>query len=53
MIVKEYVKEFEAFGFGMFVHFGTYSVLGKGEWAKFMHRIPDGEYEALAKDFCP
>ena len=53
MIVREYIKRFEKLGFGMFVHFGTYSVLGKGEWSKFMHRIPDNEYEALAKDFCP
>ncbi|MBE6619030.1 MAG: alpha-L-fucosidase [Ruminococcaceae bacterium] len=53
MIIKDYIKSFEKLGFGMFVHFGTYSVLGKGEWSKFMHRIPDKEYEELAKDFCP
>ena len=32
MIVKEYIKEFEKLGFGMFVHFGIYSAVGKGEW---------------------
>ena len=26
----EYVKQFEDLGFGMFVHFGLYSILGKG-----------------------
>ena len=29
---RNYVYEFEKKGFGMFVHFGLYSVLGKGEW---------------------
>ena len=29
MIIKQYIKEFEKLGFGMFVHFGLYSVLGK------------------------
>ena len=33
MIVKQYIKEFEKLGFGMFVHFGAYSVIGRGEWA--------------------
>ena len=27
-----YVNDFRKLGFGMFVHFGLYSVLGKGEW---------------------
>ena len=29
MIVKQYIKDFEKLGFGMFVHFGLYSELGK------------------------
>lgn len=36
---------------GMFVHWGLYSVLGHGEWAKFNEKIPDEEYNALAEDF--
>ena len=35
MIIKPYIHSFEEMGFGMFVHFGIYSVLGKGEWAKY------------------
>jgi hypothetical protein len=31
MIIKEYIKEFEKLGFGMFVHFGAYSLIEKGE----------------------
>ena len=40
-------------GFGLFVHFGLYSVLGKGEWAKHFHKIPDEEYETLTLRFRP
>ena len=29
---RAYVKEFEKLGFGMFVHFGLYSMVEKGEW---------------------
>lgn len=53
MLVKQYIKDFEKLGFGMFVHFGLYSMLGSGEWSKLQHGIPDKEYEALAESFCP
>ena len=53
MIVKQYIKEFEKLGFGMFVHFGIYSVLGKGEWAKHMLNIPYEEYDKLIPQFKP
>ena len=53
MIVKQYIKEFEQLGFGMFVHFGLYSVLGCGEWAKKLKEIPDEEYEKLTEEFNP
>lgn len=53
MIVKQYIKDFEKLGFGMFVYFGLYSVLGKGEWAKQMHGISDEEYLSLTEQFDP
>lgn len=53
MVVKRYIQDFENMGFGMFVHFGLYSVLGKGEWAKFSLSVPDEEYEALTAVFNP
>lgn len=53
MIIKQYIKDFENLGFGMFVHFGLYSVLGQGEWVKEIHKIPDSEYEKLTERFCP
>lgn len=53
MVVKQYIKEFEKLGFGMFVHFGIYSVLGKGEWAKHSLHIPDEQYYKLSETFDP
>ena len=53
MIIKQYIKEFEQLGFGMFVHFGLYSIIGRGEWYKDTHHISDAEYEAYAKQFNP
>ena len=34
MIVKQYIKDFEQLGFGMFIHFGLYSMMECGEWNK-------------------
>lgn len=53
MIIRQEVKDFEALGFGMFVHFGAYSVLAKGEWAKQIYKIPYEEYDENVKAFCP
>ncbi len=39
--------------FGMFVHWGLYSVLGRHEWVMEMEGIPVPEYEQLAKRFNP
>lgn len=53
MIIKQYIKDFEKFGFGMFVHFGIYSLLERGEWSKLQHYWGDEKYEAQAKVFNP
>lgn len=39
--------------FGMFIHWGLYSVLGRGEWVMAIEDIPVEEYEQLAKQFNP
>jgi alpha-L-fucosidase len=39
--------------FGMFVHWGLYSVLGRHEWVMENEGIPVAEYEQLAKRFQP
>ena len=40
-------------GYGMFIHYGLYSLLGRGEWAQYHERIPHADYERLASDFAP
>lgn len=39
--------------FGMFIHWGLYSVLGRHEWVMENEGIPVDEYEQLAKRFTP
>ena len=38
---------------GVFVHFGLYSLLGRGEWALNKEQIPVEDYKALADRFDP
>src|SRR5690242_4199983 len=39
--------------FGMFIHWGLYSVVGRHEWVMENEGIPVAEYEQLAKRFHP
>src|SRR5947209_19518924 len=39
--------------FGMFIHWGLYSVLGRHEWVMEMEGIPATEYAQIAKQFKP
>src|SRR5437867_11670959 len=39
--------------FGMFIHWGLYSVLGRHEWVMENEGIPVAEYEQLAQLFQP
>lgn len=39
--------------FGMFIHWGVYSLLARGEWVRLIERIPSNEYEKLAMKFNP
>jgi len=39
--------------FGLFIHWGVYSVLGKGEWVMNNDQIPVAEYEKLPARFNP
>lgn len=38
---------------GMFIHWGLYSILGRGEWVRHNEQIPWEEYCALADEFVP
>lgn len=39
--------------FGMFIHWGLYSILGRHEWVMEMEGIPAQQYEKLAAQFNP
>jgi alpha-L-fucosidase len=39
--------------FGMFIHWGLYSTLGRHEWVMENEGIPVSEYEKLAPNFKP
>ncbi|MBQ7152392.1 MAG: alpha-L-fucosidase, partial [Clostridia bacterium] len=45
MEIKQHIKDFEKMGFGMFVHFGIYSCIGRGEWVRHNENIPREEYD--------
>jgi alpha-L-fucosidase len=44
---------FQEARFGLFVHWGVYSVLGRGEWVMNNEKIPIAEYEKLPPRFNP
>ena len=39
--------------FGMFIHFGLYALLERGEWVQYHENIPREEYEQLMERFNP
>jgi alpha-L-fucosidase len=47
------VEWFRDARFGMFVHWGLYSLLGRHEWVMNLERIPVAEYEQLADQWHP
>ena len=59
LVAKKYIKNFENLGFGMFIHFGLYSLIGQGEWVGKLcaddPKLPVGEaeYKKLMNAFNP
>lgn len=49
----ESIRWFTEARFGMFIHWGIYSLLGRGEWVMHHEKIPVKEYEKLQKRFNP
>ncbi len=45
------IAKFEKLAYGMFIHWGLYSQLGKGEWIKHLANIPFKKYDQLEKKF--
>ena len=55
MIIYDRIKKFEELSMGMFVHFGLYSLMGRGEWIyNFLSDEERAEYlKELPKKFNP
>jgi alpha-L-fucosidase len=47
------LKQFQDNRFGMFIHWGLYSILARQEWIMHLERIPVPEYEKLVPQFNP
>ncbi len=45
------LRWFQDARYGLFIHYGLYSLLGKGEWIQFAGRIPVLEYQKLMHEF--
>jgi alpha-L-fucosidase len=52
-VSNEGMKRFLDDTFGMFVHWGLYSILARGEWVMHFEHIPIAEYEQLVPKFNP
>ncbi len=52
-LTKEQMKEWQDAKFGMFIHWGLYSILGTGEWSMYNNSIPYEEYKKLMDEFDP
>lgn len=50
-VPSKHVAAFEDMAFGMFVHWGLYSLMGAGEWVQNMRQIPRDEYLKLMAGF--
>ncbi len=46
-------EEFQNRKFGIFIHWGIYSMLADGEWVMYQRHIDRDEYSYLAGGFCP
>jgi alpha-L-fucosidase len=49
----EGLQWFQDSKFGMFIHWGLYSLLARGEWVMHIEKIPVPEYETLVPRFNP
>lgn len=45
------VRRYETMAYGLFLHWGLYSVQAEGEWYRHHHEIPQDEYSKLMERF--
>ena len=50
---QERTRWFQDSKFGMFIHWGVYSVIGRHEWARHRFQIPQAAYDQYARRFNP
>ena len=50
---QQRMRWFHQARFGMFIHWGLYSIPGRGEWTMLTDRTPQDEYARLAEQFKP
>jgi len=49
--IPPYLHRFERLGYGLFLHWGLYSLLQRGEWVRFYEEIGTASYARLVNDF--
>ena len=49
--MASYINNFKKLGFGLFVHFGLYSHIAKGEWYQNAYEVSGEKYRELTKGF--
>ena len=49
--MASYINNFKKLGFGLFVHFGLYSRIAKGEWFQNAYQVSGEEYRKFTKNF--
>ena len=47
----DYIERFKKLGFGLFCHFGLFSILGRGEWASYHYKMDRAKYNKLIDRF--
>lgn len=50
---RKRIRDFEGLALGLFVHYGLYSQVGRGEWLLHESSMPLAEYEKLISKFSP
>lgn len=48
---RQRIENLNTYGFGMFIHYGLFSVMEQGEWTMKIHHIDKNEYSQLQKRF--
>ncbi len=53
LAADERTKWFQNAKFGLFIHWGAYSVIGRHEWSRHRFQMPQAEYDTYVRQFNP